>query len=330
MADSTSTAGALQTAAGKYKYVRPYLRWLGRSLAKMLSQRRYPAALGLLTEELTGTDLYLEALRRCSRDGLVRQQLDHGEMVLDLGDVGLSRRLLRYGVHEEASTRAYRRELEQLRDDVDGELGVLELSANLGYFLLVAADALGGRATFHAVEPHPRNMSLLRENVRLNGLADRVTLVEGGVGGTSRPAELHVMPQSNWHTVGEVVDDYPCAVESIPVDLSTVDDLLAQAGLEPADVHVVRFDIEDFETEVFDGMRGILRSETPLVLFVELHLRRHDDDTRQQMLEMLDRSGLEIASAVAYDTIEWDGRPIDVDRFVDLPAGHSVEVVARR
>ena len=302
----------LRTVAEKRRYVYPYVVWLWRSLSKLLSQRNYPAVVGLLTQEVVGRDLYLQSLRVLSDDGLVRRTIADGEMILDANDTGLSRRLIRYGVHEQTSTAAYRDELERLRDDVDGEVGVLELSANLGYFLLVAATTLGERATIYAIEPHPWNMELLRRNVSINGLDDRVHLINEGIGRTTGPAQLHVMPQSNWHTVGSPGGDYSQAVESIEIDLTTVDDLLDRLNLTPDDVHVVRFDIEDFEPQVFEGMSRLLDADTPLLLFVEFHPRQQDDETVRRMLKMLEGSGLEIVSAVQHDPIEWDGTPIEV------------------
>lgn len=145
--------------------VGPYLRIVGRSLAKMVSRGRYAAAAGYLSGELFGTDIYLRRLVARSASGLVVRRTRYGTMVLDARDPGLSRRVLRYGVHEETSSRVYERELARLARDVDGKVGVLELGANLGYFLLLAATVLGERAAMYAVEPHPRNATLLAENV---------------------------------------------------------------------------------------------------------------------------------------------------------------------
>lgn len=323
----------LRTVAGKRKSVLPYQSWLRRSLSKMLSQGHHLEAAGLLSEEVLGTDLYLEFLRISHADGLVRRRISDFEMLLDADDSGLSERLIRYGVHEQTSSLAYRNELARLRDEVDGELGVLELGANMGYFLLTAASVFGERANVYAVEPHAENMKLLRRNVRLNGLMDRVEFIEGGVGGESRPAQFHVMPQSNWHTVGGPDADYSHAVSTTEIDLKTVDDLLDEHGLAPSDVHAVRFDIEDYEPRVFDGMKRLLDADTPLVLYVEFHFAEFDDETVREMLETLDRSGLEVASAVRYDLIDWDGTPVEADRFEDLwqyRSENGLEVVARR
>lgn len=324
---------ALRSLAKKRKSIRPYQRWLGHSLSKMFSQRNYLEALGLLSEQVFGRDLYLESLHRSASDGLVRQRFADGEMDLRVDDVGLSRRLIRYGVHEETSSNAYRSELERLRADVEGELGVLELGANTGYFLLIAASVLGERANIYAVEPHEENMRLLRRNVRLNDLSDRVECIDGGVGGESGTTEFYVMPQSNWHTVSRPDGGRSRAVSTSEIDLRTVDDLLDEQGLEPSDVNVVRFDIEDYEPHVFDGMERLLDADSPLLLYVEFHLGQFDDETVRRMLTKLDESGLEIASAVQYDLIEWDGTPVESDRFADLweyRSENGLEVVARR
>lgn len=303
------------------------------TLLKLLYKRRYPQAVGFVTELLLGWDLYIEALRRRSPDQYVRRTLPIGTMVLNLDDVGISRNLLRYGTHERTSSAAYRRELDRLKDDVSGDIRVLELGANLGYFLLTAATVLEERGRFYAVEPHPTNQRLLRENVDRNDLSSQTEFIDGGVGSASRSAVLNVMPQSNWHTVAPVTKAGLEPVATVDIELLSVDTLLDRLELTPADVHVVRFDIENYEQEVFAGMQRLLDADTPLLLYVEFHLPGLEAASARHMLHALDESGLEIVSAVALGETRYDSIPLNVVQFRDLwkyQSWSGLEVIARR
>lgn len=323
----------LARALDSPQYIYPYVRLVTRSSAKMLRQGNYWEFLGYLLEEATGEDHYFRQLDRYCEGGLVEWSFEDGEMLLDAGDSGISRRLLRYNVHEESSSAAYRRELRRIRADVDGDVGVLELGANLGYFLLIAASVLDDRAQICAVEPHPRNLDILRRNVKRNGYADQTEIVSAAVGRERSTATLQVMSQSNWHTLNAEFIGKGDLVGTLDVDVVSVDSLLAKRGLEPEDVNVVRFDVDGHEHRIFEGMRSVLEADSPLLLYIELHPDRLDDETFEEVLTTLNGCDLRIVSSVEHDLIEWDGRPVEFDSFDDLRRYRDtggVEIIARR
>ncbi len=327
-----SIVSSVKKALHRPDLIYPYFRVVGRSLHKMVSVGKYREAIGYLTEEVLGNDLYLRSVASKS-GGLVTQPVKHGELLVDASDPGLSRRLLRYGVHEETSSKIYEQELVRLREDVDGEIGVLEIGANLGYFLLIATSLLGERAKIYAVEPHPENLAILRENVGRNGLNEQVEVIEGAVGSETGSAVLNIMPKSNWHRVDRAENPRGDALEAIDVDLTDVETLLTDRAHSPDDIHVVRFDVEGYEPEIFNGMTSVLEAAGPLLLYVEFHLVLLDDETVDRLVSMLSDSGLEIVSGVVYDPVEWDGERVSIETFDEFWEYRDIgclEIIARR
>lgn len=325
--------GKFQRAVVTPQLIYPYIRNRCRAIAMMAEENNFGEIAGYIAEEATGEDIYFERLSDRAPGGIVSRSLPWGEMYLDVADPGLSRRLLRYGVHEETSSNVYRRELRRLADDIEGEITVLEIGANIGYFLLLAADTLGDRARIEAIEPHPRNLEILRKNVERNGLDGQVEIIEGAIGAEPGSGILNVMPESNWHAVAADGGVRAGAVETLDVDIQCVETLLAERGLAPEDVNVVRFDVEGYEDEIFVGMQLVLEADTPLLCYIELHPVLLDDDALEWVIEILEDSGLSVVSAVDYEPIDWDGKPVSVSEFSDIwnyRETGSLEIIARR
>lgn len=65
----------------------------------------------------------------------------------------------------------------------------VDVGANVGYFTLVASDAVGKSGKVFAFEPEPKNFSLLRKNVQVNKCAN-ARCEQKAVNGADRPVEL--------------------------------------------------------------------------------------------------------------------------------------------
>lgn len=325
--------GKVQRAVEAPQFIYPYVRNRWREIATMAQEDNFGEIVGYITEEAVGEDLYFERLGKRTPDGIVSRSLPCGEMYLDITDPGLSRRLLRYGVHEKTSSRIYRRELRRLANDIDGEITILELGANIGYFLLMATGVLGERARIYAIEPHPRNLDILKKNVERNDLDGRTEIIEGAVGAEPGSGVLNVMPESNWHAVAADGGVRTGAIETLDIDIQCVETILSERDLEPEAVNVVRFDVEGYEDNILAGMQSVLDADSPLLCYIELHPVLLDDDTLEWVIETLAESGLSVVSAVDYEPIDWDGKPVPLSEFSDIwnyRETGSLEVIARR
>ena len=137
----------------------------------------------------------------------------------------------------------------------------LDVGANLGTACLLAVAVHRFRRAI-AMEPEPENFRLLRANVALNLLEDRVDVhrlaASDGVG----VVELTVSASSGKHRVRA-----PKTKEkSIQVDAETLDALLVRLGLEPDDIGLVWIDVEGYEPNVLRGASELLGSGVPVVM----------------------------------------------------------------
>ena len=286
--------------------------WLAR-------RGRFGALFGLVTVLLFRRNLYYE--RQLRREGDLAKRSVHGyEMYLDIADSGIARTLLSYGTHEQRSVSVFRDEPRALADDVSGDLTVLDVGANVGYFALMAASVLGERATIHAIEPAPENVTLLERNVALNDYEDRITVERCALGDKNVAAELRLAERANCHTVhvppvapasdGDALPDGADRTASprpsddtVSVPQVTGDRFLAGRDVAPEDVNVVRMDVEGYETAVMAGLTDVLDASGPLVLYFEFHPWQVDPVAARETLATLVENGFEIV----YSTISESG-----------------------
>jgi len=135
---------------------------------------------------------------------------------------------------------------------------VLDIGAHLGYFAVLAAKR---GATVVAFEPNPRTVPHLRRNLELNGVADRVRIVQRAVGAEPGTATFFLSRAGDESSLAaHSPEDEPVTVQVVPVDAET-------DGLR---VDVVKMDVEGGEVEALRGMRRTLEEASAgVVLFVE-------------------------------------------------------------
>lgn len=137
----------------------------------------------------------------------------------------------------------------------------LDIGANVGVYTLLAA---GGRsADCVAVEPIDTAFRQLTANVRINRLEGRVRAVNVGL--SSAPGKLRFTRSLD--TVNHVLAPNE-AIEgpAIEVDVTTVDALASEAT-----PHLIKIDVEGFETEVLAGAHATLASPSLGAIIIELN-----------------------------------------------------------
>jgi FkbM family methyltransferase len=136
----------------------------------------------------------------------------------------------------------------------------LDVGANIGT-QTVYAMLTGFFRKAIAIEPYPWNATLLRMNMALNQLTDRVAVVESAAGPSHGSLALSVHPTNGGaHTFVRDLGD----TETIQVDVKPVDAILREVGSQPDDVGLVWVDVESFEPEAIAGMASVLPFHPPL------------------------------------------------------------------
>ncbi|MCJ7703416.1 MAG: FkbM family methyltransferase [Anaerolineales bacterium] len=143
-----------------------------------------------------------------------------------------------------------------------------DVGANIGYISLLLARAVGESGRVQAFEALPANLERLRENIELNALTERVTVIAGAVTDSSRPVRFLIGPSGAMGKVAGSAGREDIHLHSIQVPGIALDDFVYQQG-NPAP-QVLKMDIEGGEVLAIKAMSRLLREARPLV-FLEVH-----------------------------------------------------------
>lgn len=164
-------------------------------------------------------------------------------------------------------------------DSAGGKI-FFDVGAHTGAFsLLFCAKAEENIAV--AYEPSPPLTTIARDLIRLNGVANRLTLIESAVGMKVGEQMGNIGPTGFVH-LGERINHS----EEVPIPVVTLDSECRRLGFFP---DLVKIDVEGYEYEVLSGAQELLRVARP-TLFLELHL------------DMLQQRGISIHQVVSLVT----------------------------
>ncbi len=138
---------------------------------------------------------------------------------------------------------------------------VADVGANIGYFTLLFARAVGSVGKVIAFEPDPANIEILRHNVRANGYP-QVTVVPAAVTDGRAACTLY---RASDNTVDHRAYDTGDAREPVAVSGISLDQQFA--GTERLDL--VKIDVQGWEAQVVAGMRALFERNLPRNLLIE-------------------------------------------------------------
>ena len=131
---------------------------------------------------------------------------------------------------------------------------VVDVGANIGYYLLFLTRAVGSEGALCCLEPEPENLAELERNLRHNRIGN-ARILPFAAGGEDSEVSLH--PGIN----GKVADD---GSGSLTVPLRRLDSVL------DGPVELIKIDVEGYEGHVLAGAERLLSGYRP-TLFVEVH-----------------------------------------------------------
>jgi FkbM family methyltransferase len=161
---------------------------------------------------------------------------------------------------------------------------VLDLGAHLGTFTLAAA-ASGRRVI--AVEASPRNVDLLRESARVNGLDGLITFVPVAVG--NRSGSVRFRQEGAW---GQIAGSGG-GRDVVEVPARTGAEIIADLGMTRVDL--VKMDVEGSEIAAIDGLGALLSgTDAPVIVYESnAHTLRMFDATPEDLIGELAALGYE-------------------------------------
>jgi FkbM family methyltransferase len=168
-----------------------------------------------------------------------------------------------------------------------------DVGANIGLYTVYAAARIGNTGSVFAFEPHGVNFAALIKTIVANGFTDFVHPVSLPLGDTVRFGNFNYQSILASSSTSQFEGNSYEGKEFVP-SLSelkycvTVDHLIEQGVLAPADM--VKIDVDGLDFEVLKGMEGMLRdSKRPRSLQVEL-----GTDSMGPTLSLLDDIGYRV------------------------------------
>jgi FkbM family methyltransferase len=185
----------------------------------------------------------------------------------------------------------------------------LEIGANIGtqtvYFALA-----GAYAHIVAVEPDPRNFPLLETNIRQNGLAGKVSLVNCAAGETE--GEIDFFLNRDNHGKSSTARQSP-KDQRISVPVKPVMRILSDLSVDPARIGLVWMDIEGYEPVACRSMAPLLSRR--VALYMEFTPLFYGPETTKAFIRTL--AGFYEDCLVVYEDREEETKVADLPTDVD-------------
>ncbi len=160
------------------------------------------------------------------------------------------------GVTETYELEVWTRLMEQV---LPGDI-VADVGAFIGLYTIALAKRVGSSGRVVAFEPDPENFTSLKAHIELNGISDRVELIQAAVGGQDgalpcrggKGCESHVSDQNGTQSVRCV----------------RLDTVFADRPLD-----ILKIDVEGYEEEVLKGAIKLLKDtrRTLRAIYIEVH-----------------------------------------------------------
>ncbi len=167
---------------------------------------------------------------------------------------------LYYGLHE------YSNMLFLIHYLVRGDVFV-DVGSNLGIFSVLASGETGCKSII--VEPIPQNCVLIRKNIELNNLFDKVEVFEIAIGSKNETGRITAGLKDQNYILSSS-DNRIIASDNYDNNFTKVEIKKMDFLIKDEDPSVIKIDVEGYESEVIDGAQEILSKDSLKAVIIEL------------------------------------------------------------
>jgi FkbM family methyltransferase len=139
---------------------------------------------------------------------------------------------------------------------------MIDVGANIGVFSLLASGHVGCKSI--AFEPIPSTFQRLIKNIKLNGLENKITPLNIGLGSSNSVLKFTNHTENSINRVADTNDK-----NAISVDVKKLDDITGD--LNSFQAILLKVDVEGFETEVLRGADEVLANPLLKAIIIELN-----------------------------------------------------------
>lgn len=172
---------------------------------------------------------------------------------------------------------------------------VVDIGANVGFYTLEAARAVGLQGRVIAFEPEPNNCKRIRRNLEANGHRN-VTLCQMAVSERSGRVELFLGSDCGIHSLLRE----RASGEALEVEMVSLDDYFERHNLAP---DLIKIDAEGVELQVLRGMQRTLARYPSTAVICEIYDPSPEVVRRKktEAVALLEAHGLRVSEVVAYE-----------------------------
>lgn len=174
---------------------------------------------------------------------------------------------------------------------------VIDAGAHFGYTAHVAARQTGPKGRVFAFECDPRLFALLARHVQFNASAlntyGLIRPVDSALADRSGMSlDLKVTDQLGWSSLSKAGVAEVAGAQSVTVTSIALDDFLSSESIDPADLSLIKIDVEGSESLVLDGMPFTLKRGHAVIIMeiVAARLERQGSSPRA-LCDRLNRVG---------------------------------------
>lgn len=215
----------------------------------------------------------------------VVKEIFGNKLVLDFKTHGISKYVFIYGIREILDT-------ELVMQEVKGDMNVLDAGANIGYYAILEASLIN-KGKVYAFEPDPRNVEVLKKNIKLNNFSEKINLYPYAVGNEDSVKKFHLYKESNISSFIKNIKKVKKGDKSKSIDIKCVK---LDNFPEIDKIDFIRMDIEAYEGFLIDGMMEFLKRKKNIKLLIELHPDCYNDQELDftKRLEELKKIGFRV------------------------------------
>ncbi len=196
--------------------------------------------------------------------GPILVEVQGNKMTANTNDRDIGFKLLADGFQEE------KYETEVFKKKVREGMVVVDVGANIGYYSLIAAKLVGKSGIVYAFEPMLSNYALLCKNIEINSYINVVPIQKAVSNKTGKSKLWYEKDWSGspsfWKECALTVSHHKSLEKGGFVEVETI---ALDEFLRNQKVDIIKIDAEGAEGLILDGAKRILKSNYPLVIFME-------------------------------------------------------------
>ena len=178
------------------------------------------------------------------RNNYLKKNIYNFKMLLNIKDRGLSRTLMLFGEREMDHKIILEKTLKK-------NMQVLDIGANIGYYVLIERNLIGEKGKIVAVEPIDENIELLKKNLQLNKEKSTI-VIKGAVSNNNSYNKFYTSEHFNlgtFHYEGSS-EKLLNNKKSIKVKTFKLIDICLKEGFPD----LIRMDVEGHETKILENL----------------------------------------------------------------------------